>query len=54
MHEYVDIGKSRRENTQSELYVDMQRCGAYVVIRLSKQRVIMEENPAYGEIGLKI
>ena len=28
---------------QSELHVDMQRCGAYEVLQLSKQRIVMEE-----------
>ena len=33
--------------------VEMQKCGAYEVIRLSKQRVVMNENPAYGEVGAR-
>ena len=37
--------------TEEEVNVAMQRCGAYEVIQLSKQRVIMNENPAYGETG---
>ena len=38
-------------HTKEEINVAMQRCGAYDVIQLSKQKVKMNQNPAYGEIG---
>ena len=38
-----DGGNARR--------VEMQKCEAYEIIKLSKQKVVMESNPAYGEIG---
>ena len=28
------------------------KCGADGVVQLSRQRVIMNDNPAYGEIGV--
>ena len=31
--------------------IEMKECGAYEVIRLSKQKALMEKNPAYGEVG---
>ena len=31
--------------------VELQRCEAYEIVKLSKQKVTMETNPAYGEIG---
>ena len=31
--------------------IDLQRCGAYEVVKFSKQKVVMNDNPAYGEIG---
>ena len=31
--------------------IDLKRCGAYEIVRLSKQKVVMNENPAYGEVG---
>ena len=34
--------------------MEMQKCGAYEVVQLSRQRVIMNDNPAYGEIGVEI
>ena len=32
--------------------IELDRCGAYEIARLSKQKVVMNENPAYGEVGL--
>ncbi len=32
--------------------VEMQRCGAYEVVRLSRQRVTMKDNPAYVDVHL--
>ena len=34
--------------------MEMQKCGAYEVVQLSRQRVIMNDNPAYGEIGVGV
>ena len=31
--------------------VEMQKCEAYEIVKLSKQKVVVESNPAYGEIG---
>ena len=31
--------------------IELKRCGAYEIVRLSKQKVVMNENPAYGEVG---
>ena len=31
--------------------IELERCGAYEIVRLSKQKVVMNENPAYGEVG---
>ena len=32
--------------------IKLQKCEAYEVVKLSKQRVTMNDNPAYGEIGV--
>ena len=32
--------------------VEMVKCGAYEVVQLSRQGVTMNDNPAYGEIGV--
>ena len=34
-----------------DVNIKLQKCGAYEVIHLSKQRVVMNDNPTYGEIG---
>ena len=31
----------------------MQRCGAYEVVRLSRQRVTMKDNPAYVDVNIR-
>ena len=31
--------------------IDLQKCGAYEVVKPSKQKVVMNENLAYGEVG---
>ena len=31
--------------------IELKKCGAYEVIQLAMQRVIMKENPVYGEVG---
>ena len=30
----------------------MQRCGAYEVVQLSRQRVTMKDNPTYADVDL--
>ena len=42
-------GKSPGE---SEMNVEMQRCGVYEVVQLSRQRVVMKDNPAYVDVNL--
>ena len=36
--------------------MELQKCGAYEVVQLSRQKVVMNDNPAYGEnlIGVEI
>ena len=41
-----------RNSLESEVNVEMQRCGAYEVVQLSRQRVTMKENPAYVDVSL--
>ena len=48
----MEIGVSGHEITESEMNVEMQRCGAYEVVRLSRQRVTMKDNPAYVDVNL--
>ena len=38
---------------ESEVNVEVQRCGAYKVVRLSQQRVTMKDNPAYVDVNLR-
>ena len=38
-------------NPSDDVNMEMQKCGAYDVVQLSRQKVIMNDNPAYGEIG---
>ena len=40
-------------NAHDEVDVtEMQKCGAYEVIKLSQGRVTMKGNPAYSEVGI--
>jgi hypothetical protein len=34
--------------------IELVKCGAYEVVKLSRQRVAMNDNPAYGEIGVGV
>ena len=43
-------GKSPGE---TEVNVEMQKCGAYEVVQLSRQRVVMKDNPAYVDVYLR-
>ncbi len=38
---------------ESGVDVEMQRCGAYEVVRLSRQRVTMKDNPAYINVNIR-
>ena len=38
---------------ESEVNVEMQRCGAYEVVQLSLQRVTMKDNPAYVDVSVR-
>lgn len=42
----------RKLPAESEVNVEMQRCGAYEVVQLSRQRVTMKDNPAYVDVNL--
>ena len=38
---------------ENEVDVDMHKCGAYEVVRLSRQRVTMKDNPAYVDVNIR-
>ena len=50
MHPFIGNhdNSSPRDSTRD---IELERCGAYEIVRLSKQKVVMNENPAYGEVG---
>ena len=50
----LDQKDGNSPETQSEVNVEMQRCGAYEVVRLSRQRVTMKDNPAYVDVNLQL
>ena len=37
--------------SETEADLELHKCGAYEIVKLSRQRVEMETNPAYGEVG---
>ena len=39
------------DSTEIEVELELHKCSAYEVVKLSRQRVKMETNPAYGEVG---
>ena len=43
---------SLRMDPSDNVDIDLVKCGAYEVVKLSRQRVAMTDNPAYGEIGV--
>ena len=43
-----------RMDLSNNVDVDLVKCRAYEVVKLSRQRVTMNENPAYGEIGVRV
>ena len=38
-------------STEIEVDLELHKCSAYEIVKLSQQRVKMESNPAYGEVG---
>jgi hypothetical protein len=36
---------------ETEVELELHKCSAYEIVKLSRQRVEMENNPAYGEVG---
>ena len=44
--------ESDGQNGRSNANMQLHKCEAYEIIKLSKQKVKMEDNPAYGEVGL--
>ena len=36
---------------KSEINMEMQKCGAYETVQLSRQKFTMKDNPAYGKVG---
>ena len=38
-------------STETEADLELHKCSAYEIVNLSQQRVEMETNPAYGEVG---
>ena len=38
-------------STETEADLDLHKCSAYEIVNLSQQKVEMETNPAYGEVG---
>ena len=45
-------GEQQRGNSSDKVNVEMVKREAYEVVQLSKQRVTMNDNPAYGELGV--
>ena len=35
---------------ETEVELELHKCSAYEIVKLSRQRVKMEKNPAYGEV----
>ena len=48
---YLGFQRPREVSDITDNIIEMKKCGAYEVIQLSKQRTLMKENPAYGEVG---
>ena len=38
-------------STEAEIKLELHKCSAYEIVKLSRRRVEMETNPAYGEVG---
>ena len=43
-----------RMDPSDNVDIDLVKCGAYEVVKFSRQRVTMTDNPAYGEIGVRV
>ena len=43
-----------RMDASDNVDIDLVKCGAYEVVKLSRQGITMNENPAYGEIGVRV
>ena len=41
-----------RMDPSDNVDIDLVKCRAYEVVKLSRQGITMNENPAYGEIGV--
>jgi hypothetical protein len=39
-------------NPSDNVNIELVKCGAYEVVKLSRQAVAMKDNPAYEEIGI--
>ena len=51
---FIITGRSNRQSQiEIEENVEMKRCGAYEVVRLSRQRVTMKANPAYVDVNIR-
>ena len=48
----IVIGLSETQRQESTDVIEIQACGAYDIIQLSKQRITMDENAAYGQVGV--
>ena len=48
----ITKGEVQGGNPSDDVNMEMQKCGAYEVVQFSRQRVIINDNPAYGEIGV--
>ena len=44
----------QRMDPSDNIDIELVKCGAYEVVKLSRQRVTMNDNPAYGEISVGI
>ena len=54
IHTHTYTGDQQRvdPSDSDNVNVEMQKCGAYDVVQLSRQSVTMNHNPAYGETGV--
>jgi hypothetical protein len=53
IHSYCFI-PYRVDHPSDNVDLDLVKCGAYEVVKLSRQRIAMNDNPAYGEIGVGV
>ena len=50
MHDIIGVHECG-QSSHGQVNTELQKCGAYEIVQLSKQRVVMKDNPAYGQIG---